>query len=57
MPPSVDRSDAPALVVVVHGVPWSFLLTPVTVGALLLAAFAFAWHNLAGRGAWPERWW
>jgi hypothetical protein len=29
----------------------------VDVGALLLAAFAFTWHNLVRRGGWPERWW
>jgi CBS-domain-containing membrane protein len=53
------------LVVVVNGMPLSFLLVPVAAGALLLAAFAFAWHNLVGRGAsrddaglaWPVRWW
>jgi CBS-domain-containing membrane protein len=51
------------LVVVVHDMPWSFLLAPVGVGALLLAVFAFAWHNLIGRTAaadatsWPARWW
>jgi CBS-domain-containing membrane protein len=50
------------LVVVVNGMSWSFLVIPVAVGALLLALFAFAWHNLVARGAnkgdtWPERWW
>jgi len=45
------------LVVVVNGVPWSFLLVPVAVGALLLAAFAFTWHNLVRSRGWPERWW
>jgi CBS-domain-containing membrane protein len=50
------------LVVVVNNMPWSFLVTPVAVGALLLAAFAYAWHNLilAGspkRPVWPARWW
>jgi CBS-domain-containing membrane protein len=50
------------LVVVVNGMPWTFLLAPVGVGALMLAAFAFVWHNLSdksvGRGAsWPVRWW
>ena len=29
----------------------SFLIAPVGAGALLLAVFAFAWHNLVGRGA------
>jgi CBS-domain-containing membrane protein len=50
------------LVVVVHDMPWSFLLAPVAAGALLLAVFAFVWHNLIGRTAagatsWPARWW
>jgi CBS-domain-containing membrane protein len=50
------------LVVVVNGIPWTFLLAPVGVGALMLAAFAFAWHNLARRStasgaSWPARWW
>jgi CBS-domain-containing membrane protein len=50
------------LVVVVNNMSWSFLVAPVGVGALLLALFAFAWHNLVARGAnrgdtWPMRWW
>ena len=50
------------LVVVVNDMSWSFLVAPVGVGALLLALFAFAWHNLVARGAnrgdtWPSRWW
>ena len=46
------------LVVVVNDMPWHFLLAPVAVGALLLAAFAFLWHNLVvQRGTWPARWW
>jgi CBS-domain-containing membrane protein len=50
------------LVVVSNNMPWSFLIVPVGVGALLLALFAFAWHNLVARGAnkgdtWPVRWW
>ena len=50
------------LVVVVNGMPWSFLLVPVAAGALLLALFAFAWHNIVARGpnegdTWPVRWW
>jgi CBS-domain-containing membrane protein len=50
------------LVIVVNDMPWSFLLAPVAVGALLLAGFAFAWHNLVGRAggsetSWPARWW
>jgi len=50
------------LVAVVNNMPWSFLIVPVGIGALLLAAFAFGWHNLVTRGddkgyAWPIRWW
>lgn len=51
------------LVVVVNDMPWTFLLAPVGVGALMLAVFAFAWHNMAARSAgnpgagWPDRWW
>jgi CBS-domain-containing membrane protein len=50
------------LVVVVNDMSWGFLIAPVAVGALLLAAFAFGWHNLVARGAnkgdtWPVRWW
>jgi CBS-domain-containing membrane protein len=50
------------LVVVTNNMPWSFLIVPVGVGALLLALFAFARHNLVARGAnktdtWPVRWW
>jgi CBS-domain-containing membrane protein len=39
------------LIVVVQDVPWSFLVAPVAIGALLLAAFAWLWHNLMRRGA------
>jgi CBS-domain-containing membrane protein len=45
------------LIVVTYDLSWSFLVMPVAVGALLLAAFAFIWHNLMRRGAWPQRWW
>jgi CBS-domain-containing membrane protein len=39
------------LVVVINNMSWSFLIIAVGVGALLLALFAFAWHNLVARGA------
>ena len=50
------------LVVVANNMSWSFLVAPVGIGALLLALFAFAWHNLVARGpnrgdTWPTRWW
>ena len=50
------------LVMVSNNMSWSFLFAPVAVGAVLLAMFAYAWHNLVARGAnkgdvWPLRWW
>ena len=50
------------LVVVLSDMPWSFLIAPVAIGALMLAAFAYVWHNLLARTAnagdkWPLRWW
>lgn len=45
------------LLVVINNLSWPFLLVPVLAGALLLAAFAFAWHRLSGRCDWPARWW
>jgi CBS-domain-containing membrane protein len=50
------------LMVVVNNMSWSFLVAPVAIGALMLALFAFAWHNVVARGAnrsdtWPTRWW
>jgi CBS-domain-containing membrane protein len=49
------------LVVVVNDMSWSFLVAPFGIGALLLALFAFAWHNLVARGPnkdniWPTKW-
>ena len=50
------------LVVVVNNMSWSFLVAPVGIGALLLALFAFVWHNIVARGpnradTWPTQWW
>jgi CBS-domain-containing membrane protein len=50
------------LIVVTNNMPWSFLFAPVGIGALMLALFAFCWHNLVARGpnkgdVWPIRWW
>lgn len=50
------------LVIVAYDMSWSFLIAPVGLGAVLLALFAFAWHNAVARGAgtgetWPVRWW
>ena len=41
---------------VLNGMSWTFLVAPVGIGALMLAAFAFAWHNLFRRASWPKRW-
>jgi CBS-domain-containing membrane protein len=45
------------LIVVAQDMSWSFLIAPVAIGALLLATFAWLWHNLVRREAWPARWW
>jgi len=45
------------LIAVYYGKPWDFFLAPVAVGVVLLAVFAFAWHNAFERGSWPQRWW
>ncbi len=50
------------LVIVVNDMSWSFIVMPVGIGVMLLAAFAYGWHNLIARGAnqsdtWPRRWW
>jgi CBS-domain-containing membrane protein len=44
------------LLIVTGNLPWSFLVAPVLVGALMLAAFALVWHRFVLRNAWPERW-
>jgi CBS-domain-containing membrane protein len=45
------------LVVVLNQMPWTFLFEPVALGACMLVAFAFFWHNAVRRGSWPLRWW
>lgn len=47
----------PIIVVMEAAVKPTFVLAPVGLGAVLLAAYAFGWHNLARRGSWPTRWW
>lgn len=44
------------LLVVSADLPWTFLVAPVLAGALLLTAFALAWHRWVWRRPWPERW-
>ena len=43
------------LMVVVNDLSWSFLFAPVGIGALLLALFAFCWHNLLA-GCQQSQW-
>lgn len=50
------------LIVVTNNLPWIYLVIPVGVGALLIALFAFIWHNIVARGlnkgsTWPQEWW
>jgi CBS-domain-containing membrane protein len=45
------------LLIVVNNLTWSFLVVPVAVGALMLLAFTWAWHNALRRERWPLRWW
>jgi CBS-domain-containing membrane protein len=44
------------LLVVAGNLPWSFMVAPVLVGALLLTAFALVWHRFVLRNPWPARW-
>ena len=44
------------LLIILNNLGWSYLVVPVAVGALLLAIFAFVWHNATRRGHWPKRW-
>ncbi len=44
------------LLVVANDLPWPFLVTPVLIGALMLLAFAYLWHRVVRRAAWPGRW-
>ncbi|TCT03310.1 HPP family protein [Aquabacter spiritensis] len=45
----------PLLIVLEHLSP-VFILAPVAIGAVLLAAFAFAWHRCVSDTPWPKRW-
>ena len=45
---------SPLIVTNAHATPL-FILSPVLTGALILVAFAYAYHRLSGE-RWPERW-
>lgn len=44
------------LLVISSNLPWTFLLTPVLAGALLLTAFALVWHRWVRGQPWPRQW-
>jgi CBS-domain-containing membrane protein len=44
------------VIVVMNDMSWTFLLAPVGAGALLLAVFAYCWHNTFRRQTWPLKW-
>jgi len=44
------------LLVISNNLPWTFLFAPVFLGALMLTAFALAWHRWGRRTGWPQRW-
>lgn len=43
------------IIVVMEAMKPSFLLAPVLVGAVLLATYAWAWHNMVRPRSWPMR--
>jgi CBS-domain-containing membrane protein len=45
---------SPLIITAAHATPL-FILSPVLAGALILVAFAFAYHRLSGE-RWPTRW-
>jgi len=49
-------AGANPLLVMLTGESWEFLLTPVTLGALLILAFGFAYHRLISGIRYPRRW-
>jgi CBS-domain-containing membrane protein len=44
------------LIIVTHGMSWSFVLVPVAAGALILLAYTWLWTNSVRRTPWPDRW-
>lgn len=44
------------LIIVTHSMPWSFVVVPVAVGAVLLLAYTWLWTNFVRRTPWPQRW-
>lgn len=44
------------VIVATEQVAWSFLLSPVGIGALILVGFTFVWRQRVMRKVWPLRW-
>lgn len=44
------------LIIVTHSMPWSFVIVPVALGAMILLAFTWFWTNWVRRTPWPDRW-
>lgn len=49
-------AGADPLVVMLAGASWSFLVTPVLIGSMLLVFVAYVYHRLT-RSAYPSSWW
>lgn len=45
------------LIIVTHGLSWSFVVVPVAAGALILLAYTWLWTNWIRGTRWPDRWW
>lgn len=44
------------LIIVLESLSPTFLLVPVAAGCLLLTAYTYVWHTIAGGPRWPRRW-
>lgn len=44
------------VVMVIANAGWSFVLVPVTAGALILVAYAWLYHRLTHTAPWPRSW-
>lgn len=49
-------AGANPLLVMLAGEHWSFLVTPVAVGAITIVAFGYAYHRWISRQPYPDRW-
>lgn len=49
-------AGANPLVVIVAGAPFSFLITPVLLGSIVIVVVAWCLNNLRSRGSYPKYW-